>query len=64
MSKTKVLKKQPLKHPIDEKLRKTIEETAYYRWFNRSADHGLDVDDWLEAEQEVMQNVYDRDPED
>ena len=64
MSKTKVHKKHLLKHPVDEKTRNAIEETAYYRWLNRNADHGLDVDDWLEAEQEVMQNVYDRDPED
>lgn len=64
MNKTKIQKKHRPKTPIDEKTRKAIEETAYFRWLNRNANHGLDVDDWLEAEQEVMQNVYDRDPED
>jgi hypothetical protein len=63
MSKDKNAKKKTSKVQIDEKTRKAIEESAYFRWLNRNANHGLDVDDWLEAEQEVIQNVFDRDPE-
>ena len=63
MSKVKLRKPHPPPITMNEKTRKAIEESAYYRWLNRGANHGLDVDDWLEAEQQVMQNVFDRDPE-
>ena len=44
--------------------RKTLEEAAYYRWQNRGGEHGRHVDDWLDAEEELAQNVFERDPED
>ena len=43
--------------------RKVIEESAYFRWLNRGASHGADLEDWIEAEQEVLKNVYERDRE-
>lgn len=47
----------------DEERRKAIEIAAYYRWLGRGGNRGDEVDDWLEAEEEVMQNVFDRNPE-
>jgi hypothetical protein len=43
--------------------RKAVEESAYFRWLNRGASHGADLEDWLSAEQEVLKNVYERDRE-
>jgi hypothetical protein len=46
----------------DEERRKAIEVAAYYRWLGHGGNHGDEMDDWLEAEEEVMQNVFDRNP--
>lgn len=43
--------------------RKMIAESAYDRWLRRGASHGADLDDWLEAEQEILKNAYERDRE-
>ena len=63
MARPKAKKSRHPAQPQDEKTRKMIEETAYYRWLNRGGGNGLDVDDWLEAEKEAAQNVFDYDPE-
>lgn len=47
----------------DEERRKAIEVAAYYRWLGRGGNQSGEVDDWLEAEEEVMRNVFDRGPE-
>ena len=44
--------------------RRSVEESAYYRWLDRGGAHGRDVDDWLDSEEAMAQNVFDRDPED
>ena len=63
MVKTKVRKKtRPALNEEDR--RKAVEEAAYYRWQGRGGEHGRDLDDWMDAEEEVAQNVFDRDPED
>jgi len=33
-----------------------IAEAAYRRYLNRGGEHGRDLDDWVEAEQELRRN--------
>ncbi len=44
--------------------RRSVEEAAYYRWLNRGSGHGRDFNDWLDAEEDIAENIFDRDPED
>lgn len=39
---------------VCEESRRKIELAAYYRYVNRGADHGRDVDDWLAVERELV----------
>ncbi len=39
-----------------DKLRKDIAERAYYYFLARGGEHGRDVDDWLRAERELLDN--------
>ncbi len=39
-----------------------IEERAYQRFVARGYDHGHDVEDWLQAESEVMADVVSKTP--
>ena len=48
---------------LEDENRRSVEEAAYYRWLDRGGGHGGHVEDWLESEQIVAQNVFDRDPE-
>ncbi len=41
----------------------TFEEAAYFRWLARDQEHGKDLNDWLGAEQELMENIFERDAE-
>ena len=45
------------KHP-------SVEEAAYFHWLDRGGSHGRDIEDWLDSEEVMAQNVFDRDPED
>ncbi len=45
-----------------EKKRKSDSESAYFNWLYRGASHGADNGDWLEAEQEMLKNAFERDP--
>ena len=49
--------------PAGDSRKKAIEERAYYRWLARNGEHGQDVEDWLGAEKELMENIFDRDAE-
>jgi hypothetical protein len=49
--------------PKDGAREKTVEEAAYYRWLARNREHGRDLDDWLGAEQELVENIFERDAE-
>lgn len=40
--------------PVDESVRSEIERRAYFRHCARGCPHGLDVDDWLAGEQDVL----------
>jgi hypothetical protein len=42
---------------------KAVEEAAYFRWLARNREHGKDLDDWLYAEQEMMENIFEHDVE-
>ena len=55
---------KPGRRSFDEtQKRKTLEESAYFRWLARNREHGKDLDDWLDAEQEMMENIFDHDVE-
>lgn len=59
-------KKRPgpsLKAQRDNQRKRTVEEAAYFRWLSRDQEHGQDVEDWLGAEKELMENIFDRDAE-
>lgn len=34
-----------------------VRERAYRKFVNRKREHGSDLDDWLDAEREVMQEM-------
>ncbi len=38
-------------------LREQIAARAYERFLERGGEHGHDLEDWLEAEQEVLRNA-------
>ena len=40
-----------------------VAERAYFRWLARNGEHGKDLEDWLDAEQEMMENIFDHDVE-
>ena len=43
------------REPADtEALAKRVEERAYALWESQSRPHGRDVEDWLQAETEIM----------
>jgi len=42
---------------------KTIEEAAYFRWLARNRETGKDLEDWLGAERELMENIFEQDVE-
>lgn len=46
--------KMPLRH-APEDMRKQIEEAAYYRAKQRGFEPGHELEDWIQAESEVMQ---------
>lgn len=55
-------KLKPNLSPGDSR-KKAIEERAYYHWLARNGEHGKDLDDWLDAEQELQENIFDHDVE-
>jgi hypothetical protein len=44
------------RHPITE----AIANRAYELFLARGAEHGHDLDDWLQAEQELVEAIEDR----
>lgn len=42
---------------ISEAVKKQIEEAAYFRWMSRRCPSGEDVDDWIEAEHEILDSL-------
>jgi hypothetical protein len=63
MVKAKKRPKLDLKTMTGGQEKKTVEEAAYFRWLDRNQEHGKDLDDWLDAEQELMENIFERDAE-
>jgi hypothetical protein len=57
MPKSKKEKTSHAAKPHPEHVRQKIEETAYYKWANRGFEPGDNVNDWLEAEQEVVDSL-------
>jgi hypothetical protein len=41
--------------PGDEEIRREVAEAAYYRAMQRGFTPGFELDDWLQAESEVLQ---------
>lgn len=44
----------------EKKQKPAAAESAYSKWLYRGASHGADNGDWLEAEQEMLKNVFER----
>ncbi len=40
-----------------DELRRRIAERAYFRFLARGCRHGYDIDDWLQAEAEVLSEL-------
>jgi hypothetical protein len=56
-------KKKKARPASAEEKRRAVEEAAYHLWMKRGGEHGRDLDDWLEAEEEIAQNIFEYDPE-
>lgn len=59
-------KKRPnpaLEPPAEGSRKKALEEAAYFRWLSRNQEHGKALEDWLGAEKELMENIFERDAE-
>jgi hypothetical protein len=50
-------------HSLREKKGKPETGSAYFKWLYRGASHGADIEDCLEAEQDMLKNAFERDPE-
>jgi hypothetical protein len=50
-------------HFPGEKKGKLVPESDYSKWLNRGASDGADIEDWQDAEQEMLKNVFERDSE-
>lgn len=63
MAKTKARPATRPETAAAEQRRKALEEMAYFRWLARNREHGKDLEDWLGAEREMLENIFDRDAE-
>jgi len=58
MRKLKEIKIPPTLDATEEAAtRQQIQEKAYFNWINRGRVHGDDTNDWLEAEQQMVDSL-------